>query len=59
MINAKNNQAYAAAVERIAHVRQLLMAADLQAGFPAYTAKLRATHKPKRNLMKLFDQRGW
>jgi len=59
MINAKNNQAYAAAVERIAHVRQLLIAADLQADFPAYTAKLRATHKPKRNLMKLFDQRGW
>ena len=27
--------------------------------FAPYAAKLRTTHKPKRNLMKLFDERSW
>ncbi len=27
--------------------------------FPPYVAVLPATHKPKRNLMALFDERGW
>ena len=58
-IDAKNNQAYAQAVELIVRVGGLMRAADREADFTPYVAKLRATHKPKRNLMKLFDERRW
>jgi uncharacterized Zn finger protein len=58
-IDAKNNQAYAQAVELIARVGRLMSAADREADFTPYVAKVRASHKPKRNLMKLFDQRSW
>jgi len=59
VIDAKNNHAYAEAVDLIVRVRRLLIAADRVADFPPYVAKLRTTHKPKRNLMKLFDERRW
>jgi hypothetical protein len=36
-----------------------MRAAGCEADFPPYLAKLRTTHKPKRNLMKLFDERSW
>jgi len=58
-IDVKNNQAYAEAVGLIVRVRRLLLAAGREADFPPYVAKLRTTHKPKRNLMKLFDERSW
>ncbi len=59
VIYAKNNQAYAEAVELIVRVRRLLLAADREADFAPYLAKVRAAHKPKRNPMKLFDERSW
>ena len=59
VIDAKNNQAYVQAVELIVRVGRLMVAAGRGADFPAYTAKLRTTHKPKRNLMKLFNERSW
>jgi len=59
VIDAKNNQAYAEAVDLIVRVRRLLIAADCEADFAPYVAKVRAAHKPKRNLMKLFDERSW
>ncbi len=59
VIDAKNNQAYAEAVDLIIRVRRLLIAAEREADFTSYLAKLRTTHKPKRNLMKLFDERSW
>lgn len=59
VIAAKNNHAYAEAVDLIVRVRRLLVAAGRAADFPSYTLKLRTTHKPKRNLMKLFDERKW
>ena len=37
----------------------LLIATDHEADFAPFAAKLRTTHKPKRNLMKLFDERSW
>jgi uncharacterized Zn finger protein len=58
-IDAKNNQAYAEAVELIARVCRLMAAADQDADFAPYVAKVRAAHKPKRNLMKLFNERSW
>ncbi len=59
VIDAKNNQAYAEAVDLIVHVRRLLIAAGRDADFAPYVEKLRRIHKPKRNLMKLLDQRQW
>lgn len=58
-IDAKNNQAYNEAVDLIARVGRLMRAAGCEADFPPYLANLRTTHKPKRNLMKLFDERSW
>jgi len=59
VIGVKNNRAYAEAVDLIVRVRRLLLAAGREADFPPYITKLRATHKPKRNLMELFDERSW
>lgn len=59
VIDAKNNQAYAEAVEFIARVGRLMTAADHGPDFLPYLVGLRAKHKPKRNLMKLFDERDW
>jgi len=59
VIDAKNNHAYAEAVDLVVHVRRLLIAAGREADFAPYVAKLRVTHKPKRNLMKLFNERSW
>jgi len=58
-IDAKNNHAYAEAVATIARIRTLMVAADHEEAFPPYAAQLRARHKAKRNLMKLFDQHHW
>lgn len=58
-IGAKNNDAYRSAVERLDHISKLMTAAGHPEAFAPYAAEVRARHKPKRNLMKLFDQRGW
>lgn len=58
-IGAKNNDAYRAAVERLDHIAVLMTAAGQPETFAPYVAQVRTRHKPKRNLMKLFDQRGW
>jgi len=58
-IGLKKNHAYAEAVELMARVGRLMKAADREADFAPYVAEVRAAHKPKRNLMKLFDQRSW
>ncbi len=59
LIGLKKNQAYADAVALISHVGRLMTAAERSADFAPYAAQLRITHKPKRNLMKLFDAQGW
>jgi len=58
-IDAKNNHAYAEAVATIARIRTLMVAAGHEEAFPPYAGQLRARHKAKRNLMKLFDQHHW
>lgn len=58
-IGARNNDAYRSAVERLDHISKLMTAAGHPDAFAPYAAEVRARHKPKRNLMKLFDQRGW
>ena len=59
VIEVKNNHACAEAVATIARIRTLMVAAGQEEAFPPYTAQLRARHKAKRNLVKLFDQRHW
>ena len=58
-IDAKNNQAYAAAVELMGRVERLADAAGVPERFETIVEVTRTTHKPKRNLQKLLDERGW
>ena len=58
-IQAKNNAGYQEAVELMARVSRLMTKAGQPEAFSPYAAQVRPTHKPKRNLMKLCDQRGW
>jgi len=59
LIGTKNNRGYADAVSMMDHVRDLLANAGRPDDFARYAAAVRAAHKPKRNLMKLLDQRRW
>jgi uncharacterized Zn finger protein len=59
LIDGRNNRAYAQAVELLDEVGALFVAAGQEAGFPDYVADVRRRHKPKRNLVKLLDARGW
>lgn len=58
-IAAKNNNAYRAAVQQLDHIATLMAAAGQPEAFTPYVAEVRARHKPKWNLMKLLDERGW
>lgn len=59
LIDNKNNRGYADAVSLMDHVRSLLANAGRPEDFGSYAAAVRTAHKPKRNLTKLLDQRGW
>lgn len=59
LIGTKNNRGYADAVSLMAHVRGLMANAGRPDDFGPYAASVRSAHKPKRNLMKLLDQREW
>ena len=58
-ISAKDNRGYREAVDTMIRVRTLMQTAGQNGEFPAYLAQVRAAHKAKRNLMKLFDGQGW
>lgn len=58
-IGAKDNRGYREAVDTMIRVRTLMTRAGREGDFPAYVAQVRAIHKAKRNLMKLFDGQGW
>lgn len=58
-IQVKKNDAYAEAVEWMHKIRVLLDRLGLGDEFAAYASEVRVRHKPKRNLMKLFDAAGW
>jgi uncharacterized Zn finger protein len=59
VIGQKNNQAYEEAVRLLHKVQELMNRLGRGEEFPTYVASVRAAHKPKRNLMKLFDRAGW
>jgi uncharacterized Zn finger protein len=58
-IAAMNNQSYASAVATIERVGRLMSAAGRSEEFSPYVAGVREAHRRKRNLMKLFAERGW
>ena len=58
-IEAKNNAAYAAAVDLMKRVRRLADTAGVPERFEALLVLARTDHKPKRNLQKLLNQQGW
>jgi uncharacterized Zn finger protein len=58
-IDAKNNCGYQEAVGTMTRVRTLMARTGTEGEFPAYVAQVRAVHKAKRNLMKLFDGQSW
>jgi len=59
VIDQKDNRSYEEAVRLLRKVRALMVRAGKEPEFAPYAAGVRATHKPKRNLMKLFDKAGW
>lgn len=54
-LNRKNNQAYREAVALLRKIRGLTVRIADETRFTRYLASVRATHKPKRNFMKLLD----
>lgn len=53
-LNRKNNQAYREAVALLRKIRGLTVRIGDETRFTRYLASVRATHKPKRNFMKLL-----
>ena len=58
-IAAMSNPSYANAVALIERIGRLMAAAGNGHEFTPYVAELATEHKRKRNLMKLFAERGW
>ncbi len=52
----KNNQAYEDAAKLMQKIQRLTKQLNRDAEFADYLREVRATHKPKRNFMKLLDQ---
>jgi uncharacterized Zn finger protein len=53
LINQKNNGSYAEAVKLLGKIRDLMTRLERADQFASYLATIRATHKPKRNFIKL------
>jgi uncharacterized Zn finger protein len=58
-IAAMSNPSYANAVALIERIGRLMTAAGHDHEFTPYVAGIATEHKRKRNLMKLFAERGW
>lgn len=55
-INQKNNGSYAEAVNLLAKIHRLMIRLEQADQFAGYLASVRATHKPKRNFIKLAER---
>ncbi len=58
-IETKNSRGYEEGVELMAKLRDLLVRTSGGEALSSYADEVRRRHKPKRNLMKLLDQKGW
>jgi uncharacterized Zn finger protein len=59
LIAHMGKQAYQQAVGLLRKVREVMTRLDREEELAAYLASVRATHKRKRNLIKLLDAAGW
>jgi uncharacterized Zn finger protein len=59
LLRTTSNEGYAAAVERLVHIRDLMDRIESADVFPGYLAGVRAAHARKRNFMKLLDATQW
>jgi uncharacterized Zn finger protein len=55
-LDRKNNEAYQEAIDFLRKVRELMVRLGREAEFTSYLSKLRTSHKPKRNFMKLLER---
>jgi uncharacterized Zn finger protein len=58
-IDKKNRSGYRQAVKRLEHVRRLARSAGDEGLFAGAVSEIRTTHKAKRTLMAMLDDRGW
>src|SRR2546425_10445831 len=58
-VQQKSNKSYEEAVVWIRRACALMTHLGRHEEFATYVASVRATHEPKRNLMKLLDREGW
>ncbi len=56
-IDQKNNSAYEEAASYLKKIKEALLQLNRADEFPKYLESLRVRHKPKRNLIKLLDQK--
>jgi uncharacterized Zn finger protein len=55
-LDRKNNEAYQEAIVLLRKVRELMVRLGREAEFTSSLGKVRASHKPKRNFMKLLER---
>jgi len=58
-LNRKNNEAYRAAIGLLRQIRVLMGRVGSEADFTPYLESVRASHKAKRNFVKLLDHANW
>jgi uncharacterized Zn finger protein len=59
LLRNASNRVYEEAVDMLETIGRLLRQTEQDAAFRRLLTEIRATHKRKRNLMKMFDQKGW
>ncbi|CAN5810339.1 SWIM zinc finger family protein [soil metagenome] len=59
MVSRGNNQAYSEAVVMLTRIRALMKRLRREGDFTQYLETVRATHRAKRNFMKLLAAKGW
>ena len=59
LLRNTGDSVYQEAVGTLEKIRTLLVRSDKEAAFPTLLTEIRATHRRKRNLMKLLDKKGW
>lgn len=59
LLRTTRKDSYAIAVERLQHIRDLMVRIGSSDEFPGYLAAVRATHARKRNFTKMLDAARW
>ncbi len=59
LLRNTGDRVYTEAVGTLEKIRTLLVRSGKEAAFRPLLTELRATHKRKRNLMKMLDRKGW